>query len=179
MVGNMHKRNKINELMHISRLLARFLGPQSGARTGISIGLICGLTCHFGAQSSWAQTAAPDILGEWRMDERVHRSTRVAYHERDLRIFVLDQRDDGTYRVIATVTVEAVADREDILSRPECRGKKECTYDNASEGIGRLVGNTFYVDWIDEAWIDDVYTITGDRMTGDDGNAPLDFVHVE
>jgi len=143
------------------------------------VGLACSLTYLIGAESSRAQTTDFDILGEWRMDERVRRSPGIVFNERDLRIFVLDQNDDGTYRVISTVTIHAVAEREGFLGRPECLGQKECTFDDASEGIGRLVGNTFYVDWIAEAWIDDVYTITGDRMTGHDGNAPLDFVRVE
>jgi len=113
------------------------------------------------------------------MDDRVRRSPGIVVNERDLRIFVLDKNDDGTYRVVSTVTIHAVSERENLLGRPECLGKKECTFDDASEGIGRLVGNKFYVDWIAEAWIDDVYTISGNRMTGHDGNAALDFVHVE
>jgi hypothetical protein len=141
--------------------------------------LICVLACFSGIGQTWGQTEDPEILGEWRMDERVRRSPGIVYNERDLRIFVIDQNDDGTYRVISTVTIHVVAERDDLLLRPECLGKKECTFDDASEGVGRLDGDKFYVDWIAEPWIDDVFTIIGNRMTGNDGNALLDFVRVE
>jgi hypothetical protein len=42
-----------------------------------------------------------------------------------------------------------------------------------------LIGNTFYVDWLGENWRDDVFTVSGNRMTGDDGNGVLDFTRVE
>jgi len=77
------------------------------------------------------------------------------------------------------LTTHAVTDGENQLSRPECEGKTECTYADGSEGIGKLVGNKFFIDWNTESWIDDVLTISGNRMTGNDGNGPLDFVKTE
>jgi len=130
-------------------------------------------------ESAWPQADGIDIQGEWSMEKRVRQAPGIVFHEQDLRIFVIDRMGDGSYRVLSTLTIRAVADSEGRLGRPECAGKKECVYDDGSEGIGRLVGNKFYVDWLDEAWIDDVYTIVGNRMTGHDGNAPLDFVRVE
>lgn len=154
--------------------------PQSAVRGwGIRGASIFGALCLLCTESAWAQAHSGDIQGEWRMDERVRRAPGVMFYEQDLRIFVIDRMDDGSYRVLSTLTIRAVADSEGRIGRPECAGKKECIYDDGSEGIGRLVGNKFYVDWLDDAWIDDVYTIDGDRMSGHDGNAPLDFRRVE
>ena len=77
--------------------------------------LLCVLVGFSGIGSSWGRAEEPEILGEWRMDERVRHSPGIVYNERDLRIFVIDQNDDGTYRVISTVTIHVVAEREDML----------------------------------------------------------------
>jgi hypothetical protein len=113
------------------------------------------------------------------MDLRVVRFPGLVLNQQDLRIFVNERMPDGTYRVLAYHTTHAVADEVGRLSRPECEGKNECDYDSGSEGIGRLIGNTFYVDWLGENWRDDVFTVSGNRMTGDDGNGVLDFTRVE
>ena len=60
-----------------------------------------------------------------------------------------------------------------MLVRPECEGKKECRYDDASEGTGRLINGKLFVDWVSDGWIDDVFTVSGDTMTGDDGTGPI------
>ena len=36
-----------------------------------------------------------------------------------------------------------------------------------------------YIDWLDEGWIDDLFTISGNEMTGDDGNGPIRLVKEE
>lgn len=113
------------------------------------------------------------------MDTRVRRLPGIVLNQRDLRLYVGEKMPDGTYRVLSSFTIHAVAVDKNRLSRPGCVGKLECTYDDGSEGIGRLVGNKFFIDWIDESWIDDVLTISGNRMTGHDGNAPLNFVKSE
>ena len=166
-------------LKEFSHLFSNFIIRSGACRNGIRRTLIFGSLFVLCMQPAWPQEGDIDIQGEWSMDTRVRRSPGIVFHERDLRIFVGDRTDDGSYRVLSTLTVRAVADSEGWLNRPECAGKKECVFDDGSEGIGRLVGDKFYVDWLDEAWIDDVYTVVGNRMTGHDGNAPLDFVRVE
>ena len=40
--------------------------------------------------------------------------------------------------------------------------------------------NTIFIDWLDDdGWIDDLLTIDGDVMTGDDGNGPIRLVKEE
>lgn len=113
------------------------------------------------------------------MDLRIRTQPGVILNQRDIVLFVSDKQSDGSYRVLTHFTMHAVAESEGLLLRPECDGKTECTYDNGSEGLGRLIGDKFYVDWLTDSWIDDVFTVTGNRMTGDDGNGPLEFTRTE
>lgn len=123
--------------------------------------------------SSFGQTIEQQILGEWTMELRILRSPGVEYYQEDASIFVIEKLPDGTFRVLSHMTTRAVADSENLLDRPECEGKTVCIYDDASEGIGRLINGKLFIDWISEGWIDDVFTISGNKMSGDDGNGPI------
>lgn len=140
--------------------------------------LFC-LVSLFASGPAWAQESEVQIQGEWRMELRVLKSRGLVLNQQNISLFVGGKLPDGNYRVLTHLTTHAIADTEGLLARPECRGKMECWYDDGSEGVGRLVGDKLYVDWLDEAWIDDIFTISGNRMTGDDGNGPLDFTKVE
>ena len=129
--------------------------------------------------SAFADDEDPVVEGEWHMPLRVRERPGLVLRQRDITIFVGAREADGTYRVLTHFTTDVESDIEGAVNRPECAGRTECTYDGGSEGVGLLVRNKFYVDWLDEAWIDDVFTITGDRMFGDDGNGPLDFTRVD
>jgi hypothetical protein len=75
------------------------------------------------------------------------------------------------------VTTRAVAESDDLLFRRGCIGKLECIYDDATEGVGTLMNDRIFIDWLDEdGWIDDLLTIDGNIMTGDDGNGPIRLV---
>lgn len=127
--------------------------------------------------AAWASLSAQEleerILGEWKMELRVLRYPGVEYYQEDASIFIAEKMPDGTFRVISHITTRAVAESENLLLRPECKGKTECFYDDASEGIGRLINGKLFIDWASEGWIDDVFTISGNTMTGDDGNGPI------
>lgn len=123
--------------------------------------------------SAFAQDIDELLIGEWKMELRVLEYPGVRYYQEDASIFITERMPDDTYRILSRITTRAVAENENLLVRPECRGKKECIYDDASEGIGQLINGKLFVDWISEGWIDDVFTISGDTMTGDDGNGPI------
>lgn len=129
--------------------------------------------------SSIAQDLGEQILGEWRMDLRILDFPGVMYHQEEASLFVSEKMPDGTFRIISHITTRAVADSEFLLLRPECEGKTECIYDDGSEGIGRLINGKLFIDWISEGWIDDVFTISGNKMSGDDGNGPIRLTKVE
>ncbi len=131
------------------------------------------------AISSFAQDLDEQILGEWQMELRVLDFPGVKYHQEEASIFISEKLPDGTFRIISHITTRAVADSEYLLLRPECEGKTECIYDDGSEGIGRLINGRLFVDWFSEGWIDDVFTISGDKMSGDDGNGPIRLTKVD
>ena len=117
------------------------------------------------------------IIGVWRMDPRVLHSPGVVYNQEDGTVSIMERKPDGTFRVMSRVTTRAVAETDDLLFRPGCVGKTECVYDDATEGVGTLFRNTIYIDWLDDdGWIDDLLTIDGNVMTGDDGNGPIRLV---
>ena len=95
-------------------------------------------------------------------------------------VTVLERSADGTFRVMARITTRATAISDDLFFIPGCVGKTECVYDDATEGVGTLINDKFFIDWLDdEGWIDDLMTIEGDEMTGDDGNGPIRLVKEE
>jgi len=121
------------------------------------------------------------IIGVWRMDPRTLESPGITFYQEEGTVSIMERMADGTFRVISRVSTRAVAEANDLMFRPGCIGKKECFYDDATEGIGTLLpGNRLYVDWLDdEGWIDDLLTIDGNVMTGDDGNGPIRLVKEE
>jgi hypothetical protein len=129
--------------------------------------------------SSFAQSLEEQILGEWTMELRTLERTGVVFHQEEASIFIIEKLPDGTFRVMSHMTTRAVADSEHLLDRPECEGKTECIFDDGSEGVGRLINGKLFIDWISEAWIDDVFTISGNKMSGDDGNGPIKLTKVE
>jgi hypothetical protein len=120
------------------------------------------------------------IIGVWRMELRTLESPGVMYYQETGTVTIIEQMADGTFRVMSRVTTRAVAESEDLIIRPGCIGKKECVYDEATEGVGVLMDNRIYIDWLDDdGWIDDLLTIDGNVMTGDDGNGPIRLVKEE
>jgi hypothetical protein len=117
------------------------------------------------------------VIGVWRMDSRVLESPGVTYYQETGTVSILERMADGTFRVISRVTTRAVAESDDLLFRRGCIGKLECIYDDATEGVGTLMNDRIFIDWLDEdGWIDDLLTIDGNIMTGDDGNGPIRLV---
>lgn len=147
--------------------------------------------CIFGAPLllTWSMLLWPDlsgaqdnklqIQGEWRMELRTVKSPGIVSDQQEITLIISDKTAEGMYVVLAYVTIHAVMDGVDLLARPECEGKSECTFSDGSEGVGRLIGNKFYIDWVDEAWIDDVFTVSGNKMTGDDGNGPINLTRID
>ncbi len=131
------------------------------------------------AATSFAQSIEEQVLGEWKMELRILKRICVVYYQEEASIFIIEKLPDETFRVISHMTTRAVAEDERFLDRPECEGKTECFYDDGSEGVGRLINGKLFIDWISEGWIDDVFTISDNKMSGDDGNGPIRLTKVE
>jgi len=119
------------------------------------------------------------LLGAWQLEPRVLRSPGLVTYQEDATLTFTALLPDGRLQVITRVTTRIVAETDDRFTRPGCVGKKECIYDGATEGLCAVFGNSLYVDWIDPGWIDDFFKLSGNELTGDDGNGPIKFIKVE
>ncbi len=119
------------------------------------------------------------LLGSWKMEERILRSPGLVSYQEDATITFTALLPDGRLQVIARITTRAVAETEDQFTRPGCVGKKECIYDDATEGLCAVFGQSLYIDWIDPGWIDDFFKLSGNQLNGDDGNGPIRLIKVE
>ena len=119
------------------------------------------------------------LLGVWIMEPRIlKRDNYIAYQE-EATISITERMPDGRYMVIARMTSRVVADVEGLIDIPGCEDKKECIFDDATEGIGSSFRSAFYVDYFAANWIDDLFTVKGNVMTADDGNGPIKLIKVE
>ncbi|RLA28557.1 MAG: hypothetical protein DRR11_06870 [Gammaproteobacteria bacterium] len=119
------------------------------------------------------------LLGAWKMEPRILRSPGLVSYQEDATLTFTAVLPDGRLQVITRVTTRSVADTENQFTRPGCVGKKECIYDGATEGLCAVFGQSLYIDWIDPGWIDDFFKLSGNELTGDDGNGPIRFIKVE
>jgi len=119
------------------------------------------------------------LLGAWKMEERILRSPGLVSYQEDATITFTSLLPDGRLQVIARITTRAVAETENQFTRPGCVGKKECIYDDATEGLCAVFGQSLYIDWIDPGWIDDFFKLSGNELNGDDGNGPIRLIKVE
>jgi len=136
------------------------------------------LLCTTTAFAQERKSAAERINGVWRMDPRTLRSPAVTSYQEDGTV-TFTQLEDGRFSAIARITTRIVSETDETFTSPGCEGETECTIDSASEGIASVFGNSMYVDWIDDAWIDDFFKISGNEMDGDDGNGPIHLVKEE
>ncbi len=130
------------------------------------------------ASAQEQKSAAERINGVWRMDPRTLRSPALTSYQEDGTV-TFTQLEDGRFSAIARITTRMVSETDETFTMPGCEGETECTIDSASEGIASVFGNSMYVDWINDAWIDDFFKISGNEMNGDDGNGPIHLVKVE
>lgn len=119
------------------------------------------------------------LLGAWKMEERILRSPGLVSYQEDATITFTSLLPDGRLQVIARITTRAVAETENRFTRPGCVGKKECIYDDATEGLCAVFGHSLYIDWIDPGWIDDFFKLSGNELNGDDGNGPIKLIKIE
>jgi hypothetical protein len=119
------------------------------------------------------------LLGAWKMEERILRSPGLVSYQEDATITFTSLLPDGRLQVIARITTRAVAETENQFTRPGCAGKKECIYDDATEGLCAVFGQSLYIDWIDPGWIDDFFKLSGNELNGDDGNGPIKLIKIE
>jgi hypothetical protein len=119
------------------------------------------------------------LLGVWEMEPRILRRVNFVIYQEEATIAITERMEDGRYRVIARMTSRTVADVAGLINIPGCEDKLECIFDDATEGIGSSFRSAFYIDYFGANWIDDLFTVKGNVMTGDDGNGPIKLIKKE
>ena len=119
------------------------------------------------------------LLGVWKMEPRILRRENYDAYQEEAIIAITERLPDGRYTVLARMTSRVVAEVKGLIDIPGCEDKKECTFDDATEGIGSSFRSAFYVDYFAANWIDDLFTVKGNVMTADDGNGPIKLIKIE
>ena len=119
------------------------------------------------------------LLGVWKMEPRILRRENFIAYQEEATISITERMPDGRYMVIARMTSRVVADVEGLIDIPGCEDKKECIFDDATEGIGSSFRSAFYIDYFADNWIDDLFTVKGNVMTANDGNGPIRLIKKE
>ena len=113
------------------------------------------------------------------MEPRILRRENFVAYQEEATISITERMPDGRYMVIARMTSRVVADVAGLIDIPGCENKKECIFDDATEGIGSSFRSAFYIDYFADNWIDDLFTVKGNVMTADDGNGPIRLIKKE
>jgi len=119
------------------------------------------------------------LLGVWEMEPRILKRVNFTIYQEEATIAITERMEDGRYMVIARMTSRTVTDVAGAINIPGCEDKLECIYDDATEGIGSSFRSAFYIDYFGANWIDDLFTVRGNVMTGDDGNGPIKLIKKE
>jgi hypothetical protein len=122
---------------------------------------------------------ADPLIGVWRMDTRVLKGPDYVMYQDESTFSVTEKLPDGRYMVVVSIANRVVSEHVGAYLRPGCEEKLVCHFDTASEGIGSAFRSAFYVDYFSDSWIDDLFTVKGNVMTGDDGNGPIKLTKVE
>jgi hypothetical protein len=146
----------------------------------LKLSLLCTILLPFvAAYGQDSKSMEETLLGVWKMEPRILRRDNFVSYQEEATISITERMPDGRYLVIARMTSRVVADIEGAFNIPGCEDKKECIYDDATEGIGSSFRSAFYIDYFAENWIDDLFTVKGNVMTADDGNGPIVLIKVE
>ena len=113
------------------------------------------------------------LLGTWLVEERVLEFANATARQINGKVHITERNDDGTYRVLVTLSTHLKKREGEEGQFVDCQGKDECTTSSATEGVGRYVAGRFMIDYYAENWYDDVFTIDGLTMNGADPNGPI------
>lgn len=113
------------------------------------------------------------LVGTWLVEERVLEFANATARQINGKVHITERNDDGTYRVLVTLSTHLKVREGEEGDFVDCQGKDECTTSSATEGVGRYVAGRFMIDYYAENWYDDVFTVSGLTMNGADPNGPI------
>ena len=137
------------------------------------------ITLLLDLSAAFADDGSDPLIGVWKLEPRQLVGENYVDHQEESTFSVSERMPDGRYRVVVTIRHRVVAKEAGLINIPGCEDKTECVYDSATEGVGSSFRSAFYVDYFSESWIDDLFTVKGNVMTGDDGNGPIKLVKQE
>lgn len=135
------------------------------------LGLISGL--YAGTTQADEQSIEDLLLGSWDVAIREYEYDNAVVRQTDGVIHVTGRLQDGTYTVLVTISTHITAKEGNERPIPACEGKSECVQHGATEGIGVYSNGKFRIDYYGDNWLDDVFTIDGNTMSGADLNGPI------
>lgn len=133
--------------------------------------ILSGMTSTVVAQDD--QSIEDLLLGSWDVAIREYEYDNAKVRQTDGVIHVTGRLPDGTYTVLVTISTHITAKEGSERPIPACEGKTECVQHGATEGIGVYSNGKFRIDYYGDNWLDDVFTIDGNTMSGADLNGPI------
>lgn len=140
--------------------------------------ILVGLACI--ALPAFAQGVPGDdqsieelLIGSWDVAIREFEYENTKVRQTDGVFHVTGRLPDGTYTVLVTIATHISNLDESDRPHPACDGKSECVQNGATEAIGVYSNGKFRVDYYGENWLDDVFTVSGRKMSGKDLNGPI------
>lgn len=113
------------------------------------------------------------LIGSWEVAIREFEYENTKVTQTDGILHVTGRLPDGTYTVLVTIATHISNLDGSDRPHPACEGKPKCVQNGATEAIGVYSNGKFRVDYYGENWLDDVFTISGRKMSGKDLNGPI------
>ena len=113
------------------------------------------------------------LIGTWIVQERILEFANATARQINGKVHITERNDDGTYRVLVTLSTHLKKREGEEGEFVDCQGKDECTTSSGTEGVGRYVAGRFMIDYFADNWYDDVFTVSGLTMNGRDPNGPI------
>ena len=134
---------------------------------------LLGVTLAFVAAPGYGQDDAPDdqsiedlLLGSWDVAIREFEIDNAHVRQTDGVVHVTARLPDGTYTVLVTMSSHVSNSNGGDRPLAACEGKPKCVQNSATEGVGIYTNGRFSIDYYGDNWLDDVFTISGNTMSG-------------
>jgi hypothetical protein len=142
----------------------------------IAIGLILLWSASVADPDDEVESTDDLLIGAWEIDERTLEGDGVTFKQTGT-IHIIEKSPRGEYVVLSTSVMRGISEEGfSVNDHPVCEGKKECTFSNGSEGIAWYSNGVLEIDWSGENWYDDMFTVRGDEMFGEDPNGAIHLV---
>lgn len=131
------------------------------------------LSAHAQGVPAGEQSVEKLLMGTWNVAIREFEYENTKVRQTDGVFHVTGRLPDGTYTVLVTIATHISNLDGSDRPHPACEGKSKCVQNGATEAIGVYSNGRFRVDYYGENWLDDLFTVSGHKMSGKDLNGPI------